>query len=131
VQTPSGAVELTAGDVELIQETTGGWGVAAEGGLTVALDLEVTPELALEGIAREIVRVIQDARKAAGLQVSDRITLGVDADGQIAEAVRRHRDWIAGETLAVDVTEGALDDAARVERAEMDGSSVEISLRKA
>jgi isoleucyl-tRNA synthetase len=131
VQTPSGLVELSADDVELIQETTGGWGVAAEGGLTVALELEITPELALEGIAREVVRVVQDARKAAGLQVSDRIALSVNAEGQVGEAVRAHREWIAGETLAVEVADGVMEGAARVERAQMDGVAVEIALRKA
>jgi isoleucyl-tRNA synthetase len=131
VRTPSGEVELSAADVELTQETIGGWGVAAEGGLTVALDLEVTPDLALEGIARELVRMVQDARRAAGLQVSDRIELAVKAAGRIAEAVRAHRTWIAGETLAVDIREGALENPTREERGEMDGAPVEIGLRKA
>ena len=131
VRTPSGDVELSAGDVELIQETTGGWGVAAEGGLTVALDLDVTPELASEGIARELVRMVQDARKAAGLEVSDRIELAVKASGLVAEAVRAHRTWIEGETLAVSILEGDLEGSGHGERAEMDGAPVEIGLRKA
>jgi isoleucyl-tRNA synthetase len=130
IETASGPVELSPDDVELAQETTGGWGVAAEGGLTVALDLELTPELELEGIARELVRLVQDARKSAGLQVSDRIDLAVLATGRVAEALGAHRDWIAGETLAVDIAEGAMEDAAHHERGEIDGATVEIGLRK-
>ncbi len=131
VQTLSGDVELAPDDVELIQETTGGWGVAAEGGLTVALDLEVTAELALEGIARELVRMVQDARKAAGLQVSDRIELSVAAEGQVGEALRAHREWIAGETLAVAISEGPMDGTAHEERGDIEGAPVVIGLRKA
>src|SRR5207247_2143376 len=66
-------ITLSPEDVDLVQETKEGWGVASEGGLTVALDLEVTRELRLEGLARELIRFVQDARKAAGLEVSDRI----------------------------------------------------------
>ena len=72
-----------------------GWGVASDGGYTVALELEVTPELRLEGLARELVRIAQDARKAAGLDVSDRIVLGIDVDGELAEARDAHARFIA------------------------------------
>jgi isoleucyl-tRNA synthetase len=130
VTTSSGPVDLSPSDVDLSQERAGGWGVAAEGGLTVALDLEITPELALEGVARELVRLIQDARKAGGLDVSDRIELAVEASGEVAEALRAHREWIAGETLATAVREGTMDDAAHRERRDIDGVSVEVALRK-
>ena len=77
-----------------------GWGVASDGGLTVALELDVSPELRREGLARELVRIVQDARKAAGLDVSDRIALGIEVDGELAEARDAHAAFIAGETLA-------------------------------
>jgi isoleucyl-tRNA synthetase len=131
IETPGGPVDLSPGDVELTQETTGGWGVATEGGLTVALELELTPELMSEGVAREVVRLVQDARKAAGLHVSDRIELAVQADGGVAEAVTSHADWIAGETLAVSVRVGPMDEPAHVERRDFEGAEVEIALRKA
>ncbi len=67
----------------------------------ISLDTSVTAELAAEGTARDVVRVIQQARKDAGLAVSDRITLSAGADGAVADAVRAHADFIAGETLAV------------------------------
>jgi isoleucyl-tRNA synthetase len=101
-------ISLSAQDVELFQETQTGWGVATEGGLTVALDLRITPELRREGLARELVRLVQDARKSAGLQVTDRIELAVEATGEIAEAFSVHREWIAGEVLAVDNVVGSV-----------------------
>ena len=70
----------------------------------VALDTAVTPELAAEGIARDVVRIVQQARREAGLAVSDRIRLTIGADGAVADAVRAHAEFLAGETLAVDVT---------------------------
>jgi isoleucyl-tRNA synthetase len=137
-----GSVTVSAGgtqvtvqpdEVDLVEQTQSGWGAAAEHGVTVALDLEITPDLRLEGLARDIVRVIQDARKAAGLEVSDRIELAVEASGRAAEAVAAHREWIAGEVLAVRLEDGAAEgwDGAQRERAELDGMEVGITLRPA
>jgi isoleucyl-tRNA synthetase len=70
----------------------------------IALDLRVTPDLAAEGIARDVVRIVQQARRDAGLAVSDRIRLDIGADGAVADAVRAHAGFIAAETLAVDLT---------------------------
>jgi hypothetical protein len=61
----------------------------------------VTPELAAEGTARDVVRIVQQARRDAGLAVSDRIRLTIGADGAVAEAVRAHAGFVAAETLAV------------------------------
>jgi isoleucyl-tRNA synthetase len=69
----------------------------------VSLDTVVTPELAAEGTARDVVRTVQQARREARLAVTDRIRLTVGADGPVADAVRAHSAFIAGETLAVDV----------------------------
>jgi isoleucyl-tRNA synthetase len=77
------------------------------------------------------VRLVQDARKAAGLAVSDRIGLALDTTGGLAEAVETHGEWIRGETLAVSVRLGRLEDAAYEESKEIDGTPVGISLRKA
>ncbi|MBV8460788.1 MAG: hypothetical protein JO009_07865 [Candidatus Eremiobacteraeota bacterium] len=74
----------------------------AEGeGMLVALDTRIPRELLLEGIAREVVRAVQDARKQAGLNVSDRILLRLDADGDAAEAITQFSDYIKRETLAI------------------------------
>ena len=70
------------------------------GGGFVVLDTLVTADLAAEGLARDLIRAIQDTRKAAGLAVSDRIALRLGGDPEVREAARRHADLIAGETLA-------------------------------
>ena len=123
-------VELGAEDVHLVQETLEGWGVAAEGGLTVALELELTDELRSEGLAREIVRLVQEARKAAGLQVSDRIHLGVETSGAAAAALQAHREYVAAETLAKSLMDAAIPEGFRQEPT-IDGSVVVITLRRA
>jgi isoleucyl-tRNA synthetase len=75
--------------------------VAADAGETVALETHVTPELRREGLAREVIRLVQDARKTDGLDVSDRIELWWDAgSAELAEALAEHGQLIAGEVLA-------------------------------
>ncbi|MFN2543113.1 MAG: isoleucine--tRNA ligase [Actinomycetota bacterium] len=124
------SIEIGPEDVNLTQETLEGWGVAAEGGVTVALDLDLTPDLRLEGLAREVVRLVQDARKAAGLDVTDRIALGLEAEGDLAEAIGRHRDTIAAETLAVEVTKSAVADPLFDQESAVEGTTVRVSLAK-
>jgi isoleucyl-tRNA synthetase len=101
----AGGVELKPGEYELkltAADPGSTTGLPGTGGL-IALDTEVTAELAAEGTARDVVRVIQQARKDAALDVSDRIALLIGADGPVADAVRAHQAFIAGETLATDV----------------------------
>nr|MDP9327866.1 class I tRNA ligase family protein [Actinomycetota bacterium] len=129
VTTPSAEVEVSPDDVDLTQEVLEGWGVASDAGVTVALDLELTPDLRQEGIAREIVRAVQEARKAAGLDVSDRIVLSVETSGEVAEALRAHAATITGETLAVELSDRMAPDA--VHTVEIDGSPVRIGVRRA
>jgi isoleucyl-tRNA synthetase len=124
-------VELGPDDVDLSQKTEAGWGVAAEGGLTVALDLEVTPELRVEGLARDLLRLVQDARKAAGLEVTDRIELTIGGHQDVERILAAHGAWLAGEALAtsVDVGDSGWPDAYR-DRGELDDQPVEIALRR-
>jgi isoleucyl-tRNA synthetase len=122
------AVTIGPGDVQLSHDVRSGLGVASEGGITVALELEITPELRREGMARELVRMIQDARKAAGLQVTDRIALAVETSGEPADALAAHRDEIAAETLAATVAADRVG-GFRLEGT-LDGTSVVVSLRK-
>jgi isoleucyl-tRNA synthetase len=101
-----------AGDMLVISETPrSGWAVASDGPDTVALDLELTHELRLAGLAREVVRLVQDARKNAGLDVTDRITLWwrVGGSPEPADAIRTHADQIAAEVLAGSMVEGEPD----------------------
>ncbi len=130
VELADGPVRLTPADVDLSQVVREGWGVASEAGITVALDLELTQELRRAGLARELVRLVQDARRAADLDVSDRIDLGVNAGRRLSEALEAHRDEIAGETLATSVVAAALQGGYRHE-ATIEGDPVIITLRMA
>jgi isoleucyl-tRNA synthetase len=94
-------------DAVLVTETPReGWAVARVGE-TVALDLTITPELRRLGLARDVVRLIQEARKASGLEVTDRIELWWESDDeQTRAALTEHADWVAGEVLATAFGEG-------------------------
>jgi isoleucyl-tRNA synthetase len=94
----------------------------------VELDLSVTPELAAEGTARDVVRIVQQSRRDAGLAVSDRIKLTVGADGVVADAVRAHADFVAGETLAVELTVVPFDSIEAPAQPAGDGGSVRVSV---
>ncbi len=106
-------VEVLPDEVILSERPREGWSVANEQGETVALDLELTPELVRAGLAREAVRLVQEARKTSGFDVSDRIVLVWQADGEIAEALREHRDAVAREVLARELREGVPDGEVR------------------
>ena len=94
---------LSPEEVSLVMEPLEGYQVEAEAGHAVALQLEVDEELRREGLAREIVHSIQNARKESGLDVSDRIELRLGGDAELLEAAREHEAYIAGETLATEV----------------------------
>jgi len=100
------SIALSPDEVLLTETPRAGWAVASDAGLTVALDLEVTPELRRAGIARDVVRVVQESRKTLGLDVSDRIELWWRGDGELAEALREHGERVADEVLAVRYAEG-------------------------
>ncbi|HEX6445968.1 MAG TPA: isoleucine--tRNA ligase [Streptosporangiales bacterium] len=107
-------VAVLADDVLVTETPRAGWAVASEHGLTVALDLELTPELVAAGLVRETIRAIQEARKAAGLEVSDRVELSWRAGSpELADALRAATDTVATEVLATGVTEGDALDGAR------------------
>ena len=98
-------VEVSADEVLVSERPREGWSVVNEQGETVALDLELTPELVRAGLAREVVRLVQEKRKASGLEVSDRIALAWAADGELAAALREHGDQVAQEVLATTIAE--------------------------
>jgi isoleucyl-tRNA synthetase len=100
-------VPLGPDDVVVTESPRTGWAVAGAHGETVALDLDITPELRRAGLVREVVRLVQDARKSSGLDVSDRIELWWSADGELADALREGGARLAEEVLAVSVDEGA------------------------
>ena len=97
-------------DLLIETESAEGYSCAESEGYLVALDTALTPELEREGVAREIVRTVQDARKQAGLEVSDRIHLHVVGTGVAAEAIAAHREWIMAETLTAHWPTTPIDD---------------------
>jgi isoleucyl-tRNA synthetase len=99
-------VPLSADEVVVTETPRTGWAVASAAGETVALDLDLTPELRRAGLVREVVRLVQDARKSSGLEVSDRIELWWQASGELAEALEEGRRQLADEVLAVRVDHG-------------------------
>jgi len=118
---------LTANDVTLVMEPLEGYQVESEAGHAVGLSLDLDEELRAEGWAREIVHAVQNARKAAGLHVSDRIELGLGGDEELLNAAREHEDYIAGETLATSVNHSA-DPAGELAR--IDGRELTIALAR-
>jgi len=130
VSTSAGEVRLGPADADLSQDVREGWGVASDGGITLALDLHLTDDLRREGVARELIRAIQDARKTAGLEIADRIALGIAGGPRVRDALTAQRETVAGETLAVDVVDGEIDGATTSE-ATVEGELVRISLRRA
>ena len=100
-------VTLHPDDVIITQTPRSGWAVATEAGETVALEVTITPELRREGLAREVVRLVQDERKNAGLDVSDRISLWWQTDdAEVGAALTEYGPLIASEVLAVGYTRG-------------------------
>ncbi|MGZ5309987.1 MAG: DUF5915 domain-containing protein, partial [Solirubrobacterales bacterium] len=94
---------LKADDVSLVMEPLEGYEVEAEAGHAVALALDLDDGLRREGLAREIVHAVQNARKEAGLDVADRIALSLDGDEELLDAARAHEPYVSGETLATSV----------------------------
>jgi len=112
--------ELAPEDLNIVMEPLEGYEVEAEAGRAVALSLELDPELRREGLAREIVHAVQNARKQAGLEVTDRISLSLSGDEELLGAAREHEEYVAGETLATSVTyDGAEGVAALVDGREL------------
>jgi isoleucyl-tRNA synthetase len=131
---------LSAQDVILTLKAPEGYSVEREGAHAVALDLALDDDLRREGHAREIVHAVQNARKTAGLQVEDRIELSLAGAHDLIEAAESHRDYLTGETLAIELRLG--EDGAYAgpggasaegyrEQTEVDGLELTIALRRA
>ena len=105
-------VEITTADVEIISEDMPGWNVASEGRVTVALDITVTEELRKEGVARELIKRIQNYRKTAGFEVTDRIQIVFEPNENTNTVVEQYKDYIAGQVLATSITIGAVGEGA-------------------
>jgi isoleucyl-tRNA synthetase len=127
---------LSAEDVVLTMRAPEGYTVEREGAHAVALDLTIDESLRREGRAREVVHAVQNARKSAGLQVEDRITLALAGDPGLLDAARAHVDYLRRETLAVELEFREDATATRPpdgysQRTQIDGLALTIVLRRA
>ena len=101
--------EIGPDDVVVTEVPREGWTVASDSGESLALDLALTPELIGQGIARDVTRLIQDARKTSGLDISDRISVTWESGNEAtASALNSHADLVASEVLATTWTQGAV-----------------------
>ncbi|HET8628610.1 MAG TPA: isoleucine--tRNA ligase [Thermomicrobiales bacterium] len=106
------AVTLAPEEVLVDTRQRGGFAVAEDAGYVVALDTTLTPELVREGLARDFVRVVQEARKNAGLEIADRVRVNYAVPADAEPAVAAFADFIKAETLALDLAPGDLDASA-------------------
>ena len=115
LQLPGGPVALEAGDYDISSEDMPGWLVASDGPMTIALDIEITPALRSEGVARELVNRIQNVRKDSGLEVTDKVRVMVFVSGEdrseIDDALAHFGKYIEGQTLALSVETASPDSA--------------------
>lgn len=121
--------EVTLDDVQIVAEEISGWLVETDGMITVALDTEITPELRIEGFAREFVNRVQNLRKDSGFEVTDRIVIAFSAGEELSKALLNTSDYITSETLAVELKNGIINGSARVQE-DINGVPCEISIQK-
>ncbi len=125
----STVLDLTAESVEVRRREKPGLKVINEGSLTLALDTEITPELRAEGLSRDLVRGIQNLRKEAGFEVSDRIMVELTCPSHIRDACRVHEEYITGEILSEPLV--FVDDAsAGAQRLSVEDNDIKVSLKK-
>jgi len=124
----AGLVRVGPEEVGVTEQPVVGWRVVRDGATSVALDLDVSPELRREGLARDLVRAVQELRKASGLAVDDRVDLAVRAEGEVARALDEHQGYVLGETLAASLHRAPQGDGYDT-RVELDGQPVRIWLR--
>jgi isoleucyl-tRNA synthetase len=124
-------VSLTADEVVVQTEARGSLAVASDKGVTVAVDTAVTPELAQEGYARDLVRTLNTMRRDAGLDISDRIKVAYLAEGEVAEALVTFGDYIQQETLATSLWSGEMEQPDFEGTAVVGDGEVHLAIRKA
>ena len=123
-------VTVTPADFDITSEDMPGWLVASEGKLTVALDITITDKLRREGVARELVNRIQNIRKESGFEVTDKISVEIEATELTTPAVESFADYIAQQTLAVEVKAVATPAGAFVVDSEIDEAPLKIAVTK-
>ena len=120
----------TVADYEITSEDMPGWLVASEGKLTVALDITITDELRREGVARELVNRIQNIRKESGFEVTDKIRVEIELNDATQSAVESFADYIAQQTLAVEVKAVAEPCGEKVVDSDLDEQPLKIAVSR-
>ena len=121
-------VVIERSDVEIAAQEMPGWSVATEGALTTALDITITDELRREGVARELVKRIQNYRKESGFEITDRICVRIAPNAGLEAAVAQFRDYICAQVLADELGFGAVESETTFD---FDDFSVAVSISKA
>lgn len=122
-------VSLNISELDVRVQEREGFSAESTAGLTVVMDLTLTPELLQEGLVREMVSKLQAMRKEAGFEVEDKISLSYNATGEVLAAIRAYEQYIKDEVLAVEVRE-TLDSSAFVRDWELNGANVILAVRK-
>lgn len=130
IELPTGEMTLTGEDVLVETSAAEGYACGQDGGYLTALNTSLTDDLLREGLARELVRTVQEARKQAGLEVADRIMLGVAGSDGVEGALDEFRDYLMAETLAVDWLVGQTDPLWQEDR-HLDAESWSIEISRA
>jgi isoleucyl-tRNA synthetase len=123
-------LHLDAEDLEILSEEVGGWSVAQEGRVTVALDTAITDELRQQGFARELVNRIQQMRKALDLPLTERIAVEIKAPAMFCAAIGVMEDYVKSEVLAVSLAFSAQPAGTLVEEVEIGDSAITVGLMR-
>jgi isoleucyl-tRNA synthetase len=123
-------IELVTEDLDIQRSGIHGWEVETDFGISVAADTHLSEELRNEGLAREFVNRVQNMRKEADFDVTDRITIAWQGDDQIDRALSAMKAYICGETLATDILKGTLPNADTVKTWDIEGVECTILLKK-
>ena len=125
--------DLSASDVLVDVEAAEGWSAAEDAGYSALVETTLTPELVAEGIARDVVRRLQDLRREAGLDITDRIHVRYAAGDDLRAVLDGHGEYVAGETLALSLepVDGDTPDGAASTEASIEGLDVRLVLWRA
>lgn len=123
-------VELTAEELLIQTQPAEGLAVAADKVITVGVDVVITDELADEGLARELVRRIQNMRKDAGFDIADKIAIYYQAEGAVHRVFKQWADYVKTETLAVEIDHQLIPEAAFQRKEKVDGLDVMLGVRR-
>lgn len=123
-------ITFVTNEIIVIRDGLHGWEVETEEGITVAADTTLTKELYDEGFARELVNRVQNMRKEADFDVTDRISLSVETDSESMESIRKMNDYIMNETLAEQFTGNINGDSDFVKEWDIDGKILKIAIKR-